>query len=391
MSNYYSADYILTAAGEPLPKGVIGINRGGVINGVFEHDDPEIANKSVLRLKGVLVPGFVNAHCHLELSHMAGLIPKYEGLVSFIKQVVQHRKQGIESQMEAMHEADERMRNNGIVAVGDISNTALSKEIKFSSLLYYHTFAEVLGFDPARADMVFEAGVGLYEQFKPLPVSLAPHAPYSVSQRLHALIGSFAGNKGRPVTIHHQETEDENRFFMNKSGGFVSFYQSIKADIDFFEAPGTPSTPTFLPFYDGDVNLLLVHNSYSTASDIEYLKGAGKRINICFCPNANLYIENRLPDVNLFLDQGFNLTLGTDSLASNDELSILSEMKTLCSAFPFLQLPEVLKWATLNGARFLGIEQRYGSLETGKSPGLNLLTNMEGLALTSNTEVKRIV
>src|SRR5690606_3481918 len=111
----------------------------------------------------------------------------------------------------------------------------------------------------------------------------------------------------------------------------------------------------------------------------------------CFCPNANLYIEGALPKLRNFLPYRLPITLGTDSLASNDRLCILSELKTLHAHFPELLLSETINWATLNGARLLGIEEKYGSLEVGKTPGLNLLSSVSETEITPDTQVTRLI
>jgi len=136
--------------------------------------------------------------------------------------------------------------------------------------------------------------------------------------------------------------------------------------------------------------VLLVHNTCTNLKDIYFVKRFDRQINWCFCPNANLHIEGRLPKIDLFLDEGFNIALGTDSLASNDKLSILSEMATIQQNFPAISLGKLLEWGTVNGAKFLGIDDEIGTLEPGKTPGLNLLTGLDGFKITPDTQVKRL-
>src|SRR5690606_16488975 len=107
-------------------------------------------------------------------------------------------------------------------------------------------------------------------------------------------------------------------------------------------------------------------------------------------PNAILYIEDRLPKIDLFIKSRLPVVLGTDSLASNDKLCILSEIKTLLEHFPQLSLEKSMEWATLNGAKYLGIDATYGSLEIGKKPGLNLLTKTDGLNLTKESTLVKL-
>ena len=136
---------------------------------------------------------------------------------------------------------------------------------------------------------------------------------------------------------------------------------------------------------------MLVHNTYSSLKDIYFILRSGRDITWCFCPNANLYIEDRLPKIEMFQYHDFNITIGTDSLASNKKLCILSELITLHANFPSLSFTETISWATLNGARFLGIEEQFGSIEKGKKPGLNLISNVNGLKLSANSKVQKLI
>jgi cytosine/adenosine deaminase-related metal-dependent hydrolase len=135
----------------------------------------------------------------------------------------------------------------------------------------------------------------------------------------------------------------------------------------------------------------MVHNTCTNLKDIYFIKRFDRNISWCFCPNANLYIENRLPKVDLFFGQGFNITLGTDSLASNSKLCILNEMLTLQQNFPAISTAKLMEWGTINGARYLGIDDEKGTLEKGKRPGLNLITGLDGLNLTPESKVQRLV
>ena len=135
----------------------------------------------------------------------------------------------------------------------------------------------------------------------------------------------------------------------------------------------------------------MVHNIFTSLKDIYFVRRFGRDVTWCFCPNANLNIEGRLPKITMFLSHDFNITLGTDSLASNDKLDMLAEIQTVAKNFPSLPLETILKWATLNGARFLGIEQDYGSIEIGKKPGLNLITDVKGMKLSSHSRIQKLI
>jgi cytosine/adenosine deaminase-related metal-dependent hydrolase len=391
MPRYISADYIFPISSEPIKDGVIMLHDSGEILDVFSPSQIDQLSKPIERHHGIIVPGFVNAHCHLELSHMLGKIPRATGLVSFIKSVISQRAADEAQVLEAMKIADERMFNNGIVAIGDISNIDLSFSVKQNSKIFYHTFIELLGFDPRKAELVFQKALELQAKFMPLKASLAPHAPYSVSKQLFDLIKLHSERHENLFSMHNQESEPENEFFLSKKGPFMDFYKMLNLNIDFFQAQGQTSFQSVLPLLPDNQKLLLVHNTFTNADDIAKAKLSGKNLNWCFCPNANQYIEGQLPDIELIRKSGFNITLGTDSLASNDNLCILSELKTIKKHFAHLPTSEIMCWATSNGAQFLGIEQTYGSIEKGKTPGLNLISHVNGMEVTHLSEVMRLV
>lgn len=391
MLTYISADYIFPISSQPIKRGVIAIS-DGIISGVYESTDPLVADKPIKRYSGIIVPGFINTHCHLELSHLRGRIARETGLIEFIRQVIASRgKFSAEECREAMLQADDEMFRNGIVAVGDVSNTLTSRDLKLDSRLFYHTFVEVLGFSPDSYNEIYARGKELASEFSPLRHSIVPHAPYSVSRELMRRIGKGNDNRKGLLSIHNQESEEENKLFRYKTGGFIDFYKNLNINIDFFKAQARNSVQTYTHQLPENLPILLVHNTYTNAKDIYFIKRSGRNINFCFCPRANLYIENKLPDIQNFIGTGFNITLGTDSLASNDRLCIFSEIQTIQQNFTDISLEETICWATINGAKFLGIDHKYGSIEAGKRPGLNLITDIRNLSLTEESKVIRLL
>jgi cytosine/adenosine deaminase-related metal-dependent hydrolase len=391
MPRYLSADYIFPISSEPIKDGIIMLHESGEIIDVFSPNQFSDLSAPIEYHKGIIVPGFVNTHCHLELSHMLGKITQRTGLVSFIKSVITQRAADEAAALEAMKIADQSMFDNGIVAVGDISNMALSASVKRNSQIFYHTFIELLGFDPQRAEIVFQKAMELQIEFLPLKTSIAPHAPYSVSKQLFGLLKSYSDEHNNLFSMHNQESEPENEFFLSKKGPFIDFYKILGLNIDFFEAQGQTSLQSVLPLISDNQKVLLVHNTFTNAEDIAKAKESNKELNWCFCPNANQYIEGQLPDIELFINSGFNITLGTDSLASNEKLCILFEMQSIKKHFPHLPTSEMMKWATINGAQFLGIDKTFGSIEKGKTPGLNLISEIQGMEITHKSKVLKMI
>jgi cytosine/adenosine deaminase-related metal-dependent hydrolase len=384
----FRADYVFPIIADPIKNGIVTVDDNGKIVSVSGHAQ---SNVEVEQLSGIICPGFVNAHCHVELSHLHEKTAKGTGLVDFIKAIQQQRAGDTTEITDAAMRADQQMYDNGIVAVGDIANSASSLPVKHNSKLYYHTFIEMFSFLPQRAEETFQNGLELQKQFKPLPTSLTPHAPYSVSKDLFKLLKQYTDANENIISMHNQECEDENKFYRYKNGKFLELYESFSLDISYFKPQARNSVQSVIPLLSNKQPILLVHNTCTNLKDIYFVKRFDRKINWCFCPNANLYIEGHLPKVDLFVDEGFNIMLGTDSLASNDKLCILSEMRTIQKHFPALTTAKLLEWGTLNGARFLGISDEYGSLEVGKKPGLNLLTGLDGLKITPDTQVKRLL
>lgn len=331
--------------------------------------------------QGILCPGFINAHCHTELSHLYQSIPQHTGLISFITQIVQKRKLStIDTINNAIFNAVEEMKNDGIVAIGDIANTTDSLHFRADSSLHWFTFIEAIGFNPENALINFEAAYRVCEKYQQqglhldhLQQSIVPHAPYSVSVDLLKKIVSDQANK--ILSIHNQETEEEDVFFKTKSGRFVDFYKEMNINISHFNATYKSSVQSLLPYFATLQKTIFVHNTFTQKSDITLAIQNLNNPYFCFCPNANLYIENKLPNIQLFIEQGANICLGTDSLASNHQLSIMAEMVCIQKYFPEITWEQLIQWACYNGASALGLEKKLGLFEIGKKPGIVWINN----------------
>jgi aminodeoxyfutalosine deaminase len=410
----FKADYLFLGDGMASPDSVLITTSEGIVQAIVPESE---AGSDVEVYSGVLSPGFVNCHCHLELSHMKGAIPEGTGLVDFLSTVI--RRRGAEAGgdreaatsagsgsdqgaavdavgdkiTEAIAAGEQEMLDNGIVAVGDICNTADTVVQKALGRLYYHNFIETMGFIEQGARARFGHSLGVFNAFAEayqLPIesnSIVPHAPYSVSGALFRLIASFPGN--HLLTIHNQESEAENEWLLSGQGDFLRLYQLLGLDVSFFKGTGKRSLESFLPYFYRNQSLILVHNVATGAEDVQAASGAD--LYFCLCPNANLYISGRLPDVELLHRQGCRIVIGTDSLASNRQLSILEELKTLQRAFPGLSTPTLLRWATAGGAEALQVKGVLGTFSPGKQPGVVLIEGGEGDRLTAGARVRRLL
>ncbi len=195
----------------------------------------------------------------------------------------------------------------------------------------------------------------------------------------------------KTITIHNQESAAENEYFISGSGDLTRMYSLMKMDSRHFKAPGTRSLPYYLPKLKTATHILLVHNTYTNEADLTEALTQRESLFFCLCPNANLYIENRVPEIPLFLKHKIKMVLGTDSLASNHQLDILEEMKTIKNIFPLISTSELLLWATSNGAKVLSFEKNLGDFSRGKKPGMVLIENIRGEEITEASTSRRIL
>ncbi len=392
-----SAHLILDGLGNSYHKGILSVDESGRIIDILDTKGQLNESAEVEFYSGVIVPGFVNVHCHLELSHLMNAFPEGAGMIPFLKKVVKSRANEPERIVLSAEKADLMMFKEGIVAVGDISNETSTFELKSKSRIDYFTFIEILGFNPDRAASAFEKAVTNLKSAENhgLKASIVPHASYSVSTQLFNAISSEALRTGAPISFHSQESTEEDELYLKGSGELFNLFRDVMGiDTSFFKPTGESALQSTLKYFPEQNNLLLIHNLNTKQSDLEYISSVRKLSNTWFgiCPGSNLFIQNKLPDIELFRENHLQICLGTDSLVSNHQLSILAEMKILQKAYPSISLDEILSWATYHGANALSINDWAGSIEVGKRPGINLLTSLDitGKKLLPGTKVKKL-
>ncbi len=388
----FSADIVFPVSAAPVREGVVITDDEGKIIQIDRRDQHDPVTMDIRR--GAIVPGFVNTHCHLELSHMKGKADTGTGLLPFLKTVVNFRDIPMEEILDAIERADREMYEAGIVAVGDISNKADTAAQKDRSKIRYYTFVEMFDFlQDSWTEKSFNDYRTVYEQQSTAHgnrKSVVPHAPYTVTEGLFRRIRELNADEAT-VSIHNQETPHEDAFFLNKTGDFLEFYETFGFPIEHFQPTGSTSIHYALAHLNPRNRNLFVHNTMTTPADIQAAQAWSDRVYWATCANANLYIENRLPLYRHFIDNNARMTIGTDSLTSNWQLSVLEEMKTIARYQSYVPFETLLRWATLNGAEALGFEADLGSIEVGKRPGLNLLHLDTDLKLRADTQVQRLI
>ena len=376
-----------------------------VRNGFVEYDDADGRIRSVGQCApgetvspGALVPGFVNAHCHIELSHLHKKFRKGTGMAGFIDQINELRDwAGRETKVQLTRKWMDKMWDDGVSAMADISNDDSSFEVKKEHPIYTRTFLEVFGSEPHMCEGVMNEVAQLQAIADETGIDAAPtpHSCYTMSPQLLSA-SAEKGLESGYLSYHSQESQEEEDLL--KSGSGAMYENRKRSGMSTPPVTGESSLRYFLdrladvkqaPY---DEHILLVHNVCLQQSDIDALKKVMNNPYFAICPLSNIFIHNALPPIDLMRANGLDIALGTDSLSSNDDLDMMKELACLHANFPQVPMPELLTWASLNGARFLGKEDIYGSLTPGKRPGIVRVSyiDAEGF-ITADSRSKRII
>lgn len=384
----YSANYILNANGKLVTNHTLVTSDSGEILDLVQgvSDDIKVS-------EGILMPGFINTHCHLELSNLKNKIREGTQLHGFIHDILKIRNVGSESILPEIQKADTEMWENGIQGVGDISNTEFSFATKSKSKIRYHTFIELLNLNRSTTAQTFDSGIELLGKLNETGEagSIVPHASYSVPRELFQFIKNHHDHFPGTWSIHNQETYSEDELFISGTGEIKMLFESMQIVQNPVIPTGKNSLRYVSNFFPKTSRILFVHNTFTVKTDIDFLKSCGNfnKTYFAICINANLYIENKIPDLNMLQTSGCKITIGTDSLASNYSLSVLDEIKTIHLKYPAIPVEDLLNWSTANGAACLGWSD-LGSFEKNKTPGIILLTNASPQGIEKSSKVIRM-
>ena len=384
--------YPLVSA-EPVLNGFVEMEDDGTVVRTGVCADP--AAEPVF-YDGALAPGFVNAHCHVELSYLKGQFRKGTGMAGFIDQINEMRdNKSMEEKVQDLTAAMDSLWEQGVVAMADISNCADSFAVKARHPMYTRTFLEVFGTEPEDCDAVMEGVRKLKEVANGYGIDAAPtpHACYTMSPELVTAV-SVEGLKSGFLSFHSEETEEEEE--MLKYGSGKMWENRVKAGMSVPPVTGKSSLLYFIdrllagrpaPF---DEHILLVHECCLDQEGVDAAKAVMNHPFVAVCPLSNLFIHNALPPIDLMRRNGLKVCVGTDSLSSNDDLNIVDELYCLQRNFPEVPLGELLTWASRNGAEFLA-KPEFGTLEPGKRPGLVFIDNLDADGrLTAASKSRRL-
>ncbi len=391
-----AANYIFPIASEPIRNGYVVVDDNGTVVEIGELDgeceDTEFYN-------GILCPGFTNAHCHIELSHLVGLFKEATGMSGFINQINELRSSADKPErIKALEDQFEILYKQGVSAMGDISNCDESFAIKSKSPLKTRSFIELFGTLPEEVDEVIASGKELEKRAAEFGIKAAitPHSCYTMSPQLLARAAE-EGLKSGFLSFHSQESQEEEDLLISGTGALAENYKGRN-----LPTPPVTGEPALLYFVDRLLSfsqspvkgrIMLVHNVATNQKSISYALEHLEEPFWTICPLSNIFIHRALPPIDLMRENNLAICLGTDSLSSNKILSIVKEILCLHGSFPHIKLEEILKWACYNGAKALGFEDELGSFEVGKRPGVVLIDNIdwEKLQLTEKSRSRRLV
>ncbi|MGQ0733046.1 MAG: amidohydrolase family protein [Acidobacteriota bacterium] len=324
------------------------------------------------------MPALVNAHTHLELSWLRGRVPPAASFIDWVTRLVvtrggRHESADDPAVLDAARQAAREAREFGTIAVGDITNSLASVDAIRENGLAGIVFHELLGFnvtDGALVDATRTAREAAARRAGPdLRVSIAPHAPYSTSPELFAAIRREVNRSAVPITaVHLAESESEVAFLRSGDGPWPAILRRLGVARDGWTPPGVDPVEYLDDLGMLDARTLVIHGVQLEQPALARLAAIG--CTLVTCPRSNQWVGVGVPPLSRFLAAGLRLAIGTDSLASVEDMNLFAELKTMRWLVPEAPARTLLACATLHGAAALGLEAELGSIEVGKRAAL---------------------
>lgn len=336
------------------------------------------------------IPGLINAHTHLEYTDFLGQIDNTNDFIKWIKQIIiLKNKTTYEQFIESSKKGIDLCVKSGTTTVVDIASTDASIEPLMNAPIRKFICPEIISLDPKNAENIFNNFLKRIEKIKKddlIQIGLSPHAPYTVSPDLYKLCTQYARDNKTLLTTHLCETKEEIEFLAQDNSKMENFLREINA------LPNKWKSPKLSPIeylYSNNIlnkNSLLVHLNYPSDKDIEIVQKSGA--SVVYCPKSHKYFEHDKYPLIKLLNAGVNVCIGTDSLASNDTLDILAELRAIKQEFKELNSKQILDLATINSAIALNYKHKLGRIEKNYFCDLTLIRNRDNKDITIDAIVE---
>jgi aminodeoxyfutalosine deaminase len=368
------ADHLLPGDQPPIADGAVVVDERNVVLDVGSASEilPRHAGASVERVHGVVFPGLVNAHTHLELSSLRGKVPGGRGFVAWLDRLVTTRTETTpEEDAECIETAVDELVRAATVAVGDVTNTLRAVAALARRGIGGCVFHEVLGLD---RKVVLGRIDGLRTELEErvptwpsndLAYAPSPHTLFTLHPDVARALLDSAARRGLRTSLHLAEHPAERRAIEHGDGPVPEWFaERLKQRTEWPKRALFDLATEVGALREG---VVLVHLTDARPDELARVSASGA--SVVLCPRSNLYIEARLPPLLAMRDAGIEAALGTDSLASNTSLDVLAEARALADRFPNVPAWELVKMATWNGARALG-RGDLGRIAKGTRPGI---------------------
>ena len=381
MPTYY-ADWLLPISDDPIAGGWVSVG-GGHVTGLGAGE----AEAAIDLGRAVILPALVNAHTHLELSYLRERVPAGSDFVRWVRTLMALRREYPDPSdpeiLSAARAAIAEAHASGTGLVGDISNTLVTVPLLRESHLAAQVFHELLGFnvaDPAGRVGAASAAVDAARRHDgDVRITLAAHAPYSVSPAMFRAIRAAVDEHPAPTTsVHLGESPDEIEFLQQGSGSFRALLEELGVWAADWEAPGTSPVTYLSDLGFLDRCALVVHGVQFDGDDLSRL--AALDVTVVSCPRSNVHVGVGSPPLEAFYAMDVNVAIGTDSLASVSDLNLFAELVEARRVAPRVTARRLLESATLVGARALGFGDLFGSIDVGKRASLIAVRVPEGVS-----------
>ena len=383
MATVFRAKKVVTMDGPPFEDGAVAI-AGDRIEEVGSWSDIRSRGTEVIDLgEVVLCPGLVNSHCHLDYTRLAGQLPPPRSFAEWIRQINRIRRElTLEDYVEAVSSGISEASRWGTTSIANIESVpeVVSRLSRPPQRIWW--FAELIDVQLASTSSeLIETALSFFRGKDDWlgGFGLSPHAPYTVSPELLAEAISTAKKDELRLTMHLAESAEEMEMFREGRGPLFELLQALGRPMGDCQLGKTPLR-LILDRARIDGRWILVHLNELTGEDFDRLEKA-PRFHIAHCPRSGHYFQHHPFPLRRLLDLGFNICLGTDSLASNSSLSLFAEMRALRQEFPWLQPEQILRMATVNGARALGEEESLGRIRK------EFLADLIAIPFQQNAEV----